>query len=116
MKIVVSATEQSPDSAVDPRFGRTPWLLIHDTERDTWSSVSNQGAQNALQGAGVQTAETVCGCQPDSVISGRLGPKAFSVLSAAGIPVYGCTGGSAREAVQALRDGQLQQIDRPSGP
>ena len=41
MKIVITTQGDSPDSEVDPRFGRAGNFLLYDTETDVYTPMSN---------------------------------------------------------------------------
>lgn len=113
MKIVVTAKDPSPSSQIDPRFGRTAFLLLFDTENDHWETVDNTSANSAEHGAGVQAAQTVCGLGADVVITGDVGPKAFAVLAAGGVKVYRGGSRTALNAVEAFQQKQLQELQKP---
>jgi predicted Fe-Mo cluster-binding NifX family protein len=110
MKIVVSAKGATPECDVDPRFGRAACFLVFDTGSGAWQSVDNAPAISAPHGAGIQSAETVCGLGAEIVISGHVGPKAFTVLAAGGVKVYQGDARTAREAVEAFQRGQLPEL------
>jgi predicted Fe-Mo cluster-binding NifX family protein len=110
MKIVVSAKGATPESDVDPRFGRASCFLVFDTGSGAWQSVDNAPAISAAHGAGIQSAETVCGLGAEIVISGHVGPKAFTVLAAGGVKVYQGDARTARQAVEAFQRGQLPEL------
>lgn len=116
MKIVVSAKGASPESGVDPRFGRAAHFLMFDTENGTWDSVDNTQALAADHGAGIQAAETVCRQGASVLITGHVGPKAWSVLSTGGVSVYHGEGQTAADAVDAFREGRLTPLSDTSGP
>jgi predicted Fe-Mo cluster-binding NifX family protein len=115
MKIVVSAKGASPESDVDPRFGRASCFLIFDTGSGAWQAVDNASAISAAHGAGIQSAETVCRLGAEIVISGHVGPKAFTVLAAGGVKIYQGDARTAREAVEAFQSGQLQELGDANG-
>jgi predicted Fe-Mo cluster-binding NifX family protein len=116
MKIVVSAKGGAPESEVDPRFGRAACFLVFDTESGVWQAVDNASAMSAAHGAGIQSAETVCRLGANTVISGHVGPKAFTVLVAGGVKVYRGDARTAREAVEAFQRGQLPELKDSNGP
>lgn len=116
MKIVVSAKGGTPESDVDPRFGRAACFLAFDTEGGDWQTVDNTQALSAAHGAGIQSAETVCGLGADVVISGHVGPKAYTVLAAGGVKMYRGDARTAVEAVEAFRRGQLPELSDSNGP
>jgi predicted Fe-Mo cluster-binding NifX family protein len=110
MKIVVSAKGQTPDSDLDPRFGRAAHFLLYDSDRSEWRAVSNAQSLSAAQGAGIQAAETVCRLGAGAVISGHVGPKAFAVLAAGRVKAYHADPQTARAAVEAFTRGELREL------
>ena len=108
MKIAVTATGQTTDSPVDPRFGRAATFVLFDTETSEVNAVRNDEGVNASEGAGVQAAETVARLGAQLVITGHCGPKAFRALEAAGIKVVVGTGGTVSEAIERFKAGELQ--------
>ena len=87
MKIIITTQGDSPDSQVDPRFGRAQYFLVYDTETDTYTPVSNAQNLQAQQGAGIQAGRTVTDAGAQAVLTGNCGPKAFRVLNEAGLKV-----------------------------
>ncbi len=114
MKIAVSASGPTLDAAVDPRFGRAPYLLIVDPDTLEFEAVANQINLQAAQGAGIQTAALVARYQPAAVLTGNCGPKAFQTLRAAGISVIVEVNGPVRQAVEQFQAGQLTQATGPN--
>jgi predicted Fe-Mo cluster-binding NifX family protein len=109
MKILITTQGDSPDSEVDPRFGRAQHFLVYDTETDGYTAVSNTQNLYAAQGAGIQAGRTVTDTGAQAVLTGNCGPKAFRVLNEAGIKVYVGVTGTAREAVEAFKKGELTE-------
>lgn len=106
MKVAVSASGTNLDARVDPRFGRCPYYLFVDMETGEYEALHN-AATMAGRGAGIQAAEFVVQKGCDAVISGNMGPNAYRVFSAAGIPIYTAPGMNVGEAVEALKAGHL---------
>lgn len=106
-------TAQGPDldDAIDPRFGRAAWLQIIDTVAGGRVAVGNEMNLNALQGAGIQAAQTVARHGARVLLTGHCGPKAFGVLQAAGVEVYTGLTGTVREALEQLAAGQLRPAE-----
>ena len=102
MKICVTATANSLDAQIDPRFGRCSYFIIVDSETLQFEAVSNMAA-GASGGAGIQAAQTVANKSVKLLIAGNVGPKAFQALSAAGIEVATGAFGSVREAVEKYK-------------
>ena len=69
----------------------------------------------AAQGAGIQTAERLAGLGVQAVMSGYVGPKAFTALKAAGLDVYqDMDNRSVGEAVRCLADGSVSPATAPN--
>jgi len=112
MKIAV--TSQGPDltSQVDPRFGRAKTFIVVDTETDEFSVHDNTQNMNAAQGAGIQAGRTVVDLGVAAVITGNVGPKAFTTLQAGNVKVYLGASGTVKEAVEKFKAGQLQGTEK----
>ncbi|MDZ7816838.1 MAG: NifB/NifX family molybdenum-iron cluster-binding protein [Planctomycetota bacterium] len=115
MKVVVTSTGPDLDSQLDERYGRASYLLSVDTESMEFAAHDNSANMKAMQGAGVSTSQSVMDMEPDAVITGSLGPKAFAVMQNTGIPSYSAKGVTCREAVQMLLEDKLQRIDNAGG-
>lgn len=113
MKIAITASGPGAQAQVDPRFGRAAGFAVYDTESDEYDWVENAQNRNAMQGAGVQSAQTVSEMGVDCVITGHCGPKAFRGLQAAGIAVMTGAEGTVAQAVEAHRKGELEAIESP---
>jgi predicted Fe-Mo cluster-binding NifX family protein len=113
MKMCISAFSGSLDAEVDSRFGRCAYFVIVDSETMEFNAISN-ASTGAAHGAGVQAAQTVANMGVKVVITGNVGPNAFSVLSAAGIEVITGVSGRVREAIDKYKKGQLQGISNPT--
>jgi len=108
MRIAIASDGDTLESPVSARFGRARNFLIVDTDTGAVEVVANEQNLNAAQGAGIQSAQTVAQAEPEAVIAGHCGPKAFVALSAAEIPVYVNVTGSVAEAVERLKLGKLK--------
>ncbi|SCX94521.1 NifB/NifX family molybdenum-iron cluster-binding protein [Desulfoluna spongiiphila] len=109
MKIAVTSTAPDFDAPMDPRFGRAACFLVVDTETMAWSVVENSQNLNAAQGAGIQAGKTIVETGCTAIITGNCGPKAFRVLTGAGIKIVTGAKGSARQAVEQFKAGELQE-------
>lgn len=110
MKIALSTLGPALDDTVDERFGRAMYFLLHDTDTHDTRAIDNSENRNALQAAGIASAELVAGVGVGAVITGHLGPKAFSALQIAGIKGYSGVGMTAREAIEAYVAGTLDEL------
>jgi predicted Fe-Mo cluster-binding NifX family protein len=110
MKIAVSSKGMSADSDVDPRFGRSTGFVLLDTETEESGYLDNSARRTLSTGTGVQTAKRIVENGTEVLITGQMGPKAARVLKKSGVKIYGCTGGTVREAVRALEQKQLKEL------
>lgn len=108
MKIAISAEGKDLGSIVDQRFGRAKGFLIYDMDSKESVYVDNKQNLEAAQGAGIQSAKTVIDAGADALITGNVGPKAFTTLNAAGIKIYLCKGGTAGTALDQFDKGELE--------
>jgi predicted Fe-Mo cluster-binding NifX family protein len=100
MKIVFTTSGDGLGAPFDSRFGRAPKFLVYDLENGTFEIVDNEQNLNAAQGAGIQAAETVARLGVKTVVTGHCGPKAFRVLSRAGIKVLTCEASTVEAALE----------------
>ncbi len=113
MKIAFTASEGSLNSPLDSRFGRAAKFLVYDLDSETFEVVDNQRNLNSAQGAGIQSAETVARLGVKTLVTGHCGPKAFRVLSAAGIMIFNTGAPTVAEALEDYRAGKLVQANAP---
>lgn len=109
MKIAVTAQGRDLSSDVDPRFGRAKYFLIVETETGDHQAADNAQNLNASQGAGIQAGRNVVELGVGAVITGHVGPKAFSTLRAGGVKIFTGATGTVAEAVAQFKAGRLQQ-------
>jgi predicted Fe-Mo cluster-binding NifX family protein len=114
MKIVVSATGDSLDAEVDPRFGRCPWFIIIDPETMKFEAVANESAM-ASGGAGIAAAQMVVAKGVKAALTGSCGPNATQVLSGAGVDIITGVSGKVKDAVQSYKSGKLKPGAPPAG-
>ena len=108
MKVCVSATADTMEGLVDPRFGRCFYFIVVDIETMGFEAMSNSSA-NAMGGAGIQAAQAVIDKGVGAVLTGHVGPNAFQVLNQAGVEVFTGALGTVRQAVEQYKNGQLVQ-------
>ncbi len=111
MKVIVTTTGTTLDSAIDSRFGRGAYFLLVDTDSLETHAFPNPAA-SAGGGAGTKAAQFVAKQGAQAVISGDFGPNAQQVLNAANIAMY-LHGSShtAQEAIQQFKDRQLSSVE-----
>lgn len=109
MKLVVTSEGDSLQSPVDPRFGRAKFFVFIDTETHSVTAIQNAVNLRATQGAGIQAGKTIVELGIESLITGHVGPKAFATLQAGNVIVYTRATGTVADAVEQLKNGQLQR-------
>ena len=109
MKVALTTSGNDLDAPLDGRFGRAPQFLIYDLDANTFSVIDNRQNLNAAQGAGIQSAETVARSGAKILVTGHCGPKAFRVLSAAGIKLYRTDAPTVAAALEQYRSGKLTE-------
>ena len=114
MKIAISASGDKLDAPIDPRFGRSPYHVIVDTDTMSYEAVANTG-MNASSGAGIGAAQSVASKGVQAVVTGSFGPNATMVLSQAGIKMMTGATGTVREAVEAYRNSSLTEVNPTPG-
>ncbi len=110
MQIVIPANGANLESPISPVFGRCPTFIFVDPETGAFEAVPNP-ALDASGGAGVQAAQTVVQHGVQAVIAPSLGPNAFRVIQAAGIPAYQLAGATVRDAMEAYQSGSLAPLE-----
>jgi predicted Fe-Mo cluster-binding NifX family protein len=94
-------------SQIDPRFGRCQSFVIIDTESMKMKVIPNTNAQTA-HGAGVQAAQTIANQNVKVIITGRVGPNAYEVLSMSGIKIITGASGTIEQVIEEYKSGRLQ--------
>lgn len=115
MKIAVSATANGLDAPFSPLFGRCPVFVIVDIDTMAVETVPNQ-AMASSGGAGIQAAQSLANRGVGAVVTGSVGPNAYQVLAAAGISIYTFPIGTVRQAVEAFKAGNVEQVVSATGP
>jgi len=117
-RIVVSSSPPGGlDSLVDYRFARCSHFTVVDVENGKIINVSVVPNQSAMTpyGAGIQAAQIVASLGAQLVITGSIGPNAFSSLQSLGIRIYAGVGGiSVRDAIMKYLSGSLSPSTAPA--
>jgi predicted Fe-Mo cluster-binding NifX family protein len=111
MRLCITAQGPEGDSPVDSRFGRAKLFRVVDTDSGRTDVIDNVQNLQAAQGAGIQSARRCVQLGVQAVITGNVGPKAFSVLQAEGVAVYTGAAGTVDQALVQFGQGKLTQAD-----
>lgn len=113
MKIAITCRPQAKvadaGTPLDPRFGRAGGFVVYDSETGSMELLDNTQNLGSPQGAGIQAAKIIINAGASAVITGNVGPKAYSTLSAGKVEIFLCEGGTVGEAIEEYRKGTLQK-------
>ncbi len=111
MIIVVCASSSDAQARVDSRFGRAFCFAVFDDQTDQWRFIGNEQDRQAVQGAGIQAAQTVLDLNADVLIACNVGPKAMAALQNAGVRVYQVDPNQTlAQALLAFQQNQLDEL------
>ena len=114
-KIAITSEGPTLDDALDPRFGRAAGFIIVDPQTLQFQYVDNGASQARAQGAGIQAAEVVTRTGAKAILTGYVGPKAFTALQAAGIKVgQNLENMTIRQAIERYKTGQVEWAAAPN--
>jgi predicted Fe-Mo cluster-binding NifX family protein len=110
MRIIFTANGEGWDAKIDPRFGRTDFILLYDEDKDELSSIDNRDVMQVAHGAGPRTAQKIHELKPDILITGNgPGGNAAAILKQMQVKILVKAGGmSIREAYTAYKNNQLE--------
>ncbi len=109
----ITATKDSLDSDLDPRFGRCSYFIFVDPDTMQYEAYENPNIA-AYGGAGIQSAQFVVEKGAELVITGNVGPNAYNTLSAAGVKVITGVDGKVRDVIERCKKGEFTPGDSAS--
>lgn len=113
--LAISTNGPTLDDTVNPRFGRAPGFLIVDSQSLEFSYLDNGLSQTMAQGAGIQAAQNVAGSGAKVVLTGYVGPKAFTALEAANVQVgQDVENMTVRQAIEEFNKGNITIASSPN--
>lgn len=110
MKYIIPIDGDNLNSNINRTFGRTKQFIIVDSNTLEFKIIDNEQNLQAAQGAGIQSAQLIVKSGADNLITMNCGPKAFRVLSSAGIKIYLGKHGTINENIIAYKNGQLEEM------
>ncbi len=114
-KIAITSEGPTLDDDLDPRFGRAAGFIVVDPQTLEFQYVDNGASQAMAQGAGIQAAENIARTGAKTLLTGYVGPKAFTALEAAGIKVgQGLENMTVRQAVDRFKNGKVEWAGAPN--
>lgn len=112
MIVGFTSTGEGWDAKIDPRFGRTEFILIYDEEKDELKAVDNREVSDMAHGVGPKTAQKIHELGVQVLITGNgPGGNAAEVLKNMNVKIYIKAGGMGiREAYDAYKANKLESI------
>lgn len=112
MRIAFTAGGTDWDSKMDPRFGRTEYILLFEDETEEFTHYDNRAIAQTAHGAGPQTAQKLLELKPDILITGNgPGGNAGAVFKNTSLKIYiGAGDMTVKEAFKAYQKGALTAL------
>lgn len=101
---VPTSSEGGLEDSVCEHFGRAPTYTVIDTDTGEVKVIRNRSEH--MGGSG-KPPEQIAGAGADVLICSGLGPRAIDMLASYGIAVYVGACGTARDALEAYKRGEL---------
>lgn len=115
LKIAVTSEGPTLTDSVDSRFGRAGGFVVVDLASMAATYVDNGSSQVLAQGAGIQAAENLVKAGAQALLTGHVGPKAWTALEAAEVKVVqGVENMTVGEAITRFKAGAFAFSDAPS--
>ncbi len=115
MKIAISASGQTLDADVDPRFGRCQYFIIADPETMEFEAIDNSSAM-AAGGAGIAAAQNIVERGVEALLTGNCGPNAHGVLTSAGVKIITGVSGKIKGAIEEYKLGTYSAANQANVP
>jgi predicted Fe-Mo cluster-binding NifX family protein len=106
MKICITSTGPSLEAEIDPRFGRCQYFIFADPQSLELEVIENPNLA-ASGGAGIQSAQLVANRGVEAVITGQVGPNAYTTLQAGKVRIITGVSGKVRDLLEKYKKGEL---------
>lgn len=106
MKICITSTGPGLDSEMDPRFGRCQYFIFADPQSLELEVIENPNLA-ASGGAGIQSAQLVANRGVEAVITGQVGPNAYTTLQAGKVRIVTGVAGKVGDLLEKYKKGEL---------
>jgi len=112
MKIAFTSSGKDLQSVIDPRFGRTAYIVLYSTDSESIEVFDNGSIQNEAHGAGTATAQQLFIMKPDVLITGNgPGETAAKVLKNSSVRIFvDAHELSLEQAYEQFQQGKLKEI------
>ena len=114
MRVVISSVGPNLESPMSYSFGRSPYFLVVETDTMELLEVLENPAVNYGRGAGIAAANLVAS-KANTVITGNVGPNAFSALAGLGVKAFSVPQATTvRQAIELFKQGKTLPIAAPT--
>jgi len=112
MKIAFTSIGTSWNSLIDPRFGRTEFIVVYNEETEELAVVDNSEVKNEAHGAGTATSQKIFELKPDVLITGNgPGETASKALKHLKMKIFVKANDlTIKQAYDAYKLGKLEEI------
>lgn len=112
MNIAFTAKGKEWDSSIDPRFGRTDYIVVYNEEKKELTSYDNTLTSEVAHGAGPKTSKIIFDLHVNVLITGNgPGGNAHEVLKSGNIKIYAGAGNmTLKEAYDAYKNDKLKSF------
>ncbi len=111
MKLCITTLGLGLDALIDPRFDRCQYFTFIDTDTMEFESIPNLYFDD--RDAGIRSAGFVASRGVKVVLTVEISPKAYQVLTAAGIDLFTGASGSVRDVIEKYKEGKLPTVSIP---
>jgi predicted Fe-Mo cluster-binding NifX family protein len=108
-KYLIASSGDTLDSKVSGRFGHSAYFLIIDPQTMEFKIFPGIGKEQYMQGIGKFINLGI-----KKVITGNIGPSAYSEVVSSGCTVYLCRNMPVREAVKKVENGDVPALNEPT--
>ncbi len=113
MLVAVTSTEPDRSSEVDTDFGRARYVLFVDLDSGDMEVFENQENIEGQQDFGIGLAHEVQDRNPEWILTGSIGQKAFQALTEAGIKIGTGASGTVRDTIKQFNFGEFESAIKP---
>ena len=110
MNIAIPVDDKNIKSNVCISFGRAPYFMIYNTDKEDSIYIKNTTADSA-GGAGIKAAQLIVDNKVDCLLTPRCGENAANVIKAANIKIYKTNDSSVIDNINAFIRGELSLLD-----
>jgi predicted Fe-Mo cluster-binding NifX family protein len=114
LKIVIAANGSQLESTVAKHFGRCKKFIFYETAKGEIKEVMDNPGAQAPCGAGIQAAQKIIYRRPYAVLTGHIGPNAYTLLSSNGMKICSAASGTVRDAIEQFMSQRIVPGTRPT--